>query len=315
MKILKFFNVIIPLIFFFTGIFSAYSENEPTLPDNTYCLRCHGMKTLSYIEESTGVIKNLFVDSIKFNHSNHQKLKCAVCHDKGFDIYPHNFSLETKKLQCTKCHKDDPKFDKFHFNEVEKEFYNSVHYKNLKDKFDCYSCHDPHKFEISQGNKSIEDAIKTDNEICLKCHKSTLAFSNLSDKKYIDLEIAHSWLPNLEIHWKTVMCIDCHTPTTNDISHQSHEIVGADKAEKNCVSCHSTNSILMTKLYKYQTKQSNQKNGFINSRALNEAYTIGMTRNIYLDKLSILIAVLTLAGIFIHAFGIWIGKKARQKNK
>jgi hypothetical protein len=92
-----------------------------------------------------------------------------------------------------------------------------------------------------------------------------------------------------------------------------HQILTADQAVKHCEDCHSANSLMITKLYKYKTEESRQKFGFINSVALNEAYIIGMTRNVILDQLSFLILGVMAIGISAHGTARWLSNKRRKQ--
>lgn len=279
------------------------------LKENSACLRCHAMKTLGYLDSLTGRIVNLSVDSLKFAESNHKALKCIDCHTKDYQTYPHPAVTKSENLYCLNCHKDDARFAVFRFPDVEKEFHRSVHYKELGDKFSCFQCHDPHVFAIGDSTRPVLDIVRADNQLCLNCHNSSAMFANYTDKQIPSLEYIHSWLPNNELHWKYVRCVECHTPHTK---YMSHDILAADQAERLCAECHTANSILMTKLYRYNVKEERQKNGFINASALNNAYVIGMTRNIVLDRLSLVLFGLMLLGVAGHAAGRAIS--SRRKN-
>ncbi len=282
--------------------------------DNNYCFRCHDMKTLAYRDTISGAVINLSVDKEKYQHSNHLRLKCVDCHKAGFDKFPHPDNSVKENLYCTDCHKNDSKFEKYNFPEIENDFHKSVHYVKLNNKFNCFSCHDAHEFEITQKKEYVADIINYDNSICLKCHNSKFNFSKLTDKEMPDIPSLHEWLPNKELHRKNVRCVECHTPDKESFS---HVILGKDKAQQNCEKCHSGNSILLTKLYKYRTKEAQSKSGFINGTVLNQSYVIGMTKNVFLDNLSILIFSLTVIGIIIHSIGRYAGnhKKSGRRNK
>ena len=112
------------------------------------------------------------------------------------------------------------------------------------------------------------------------------------------------------MHWQKVRCIDCHLSTEDNFLHR---ILDAEHAVRHCEDCHSANSILLTKLYKYTVQENRQKLGFINSVALNDAYIIGMTRNIILDRLSFTLLGLMLLGLAAHGFGRWYSARRRRK--
>jgi len=82
----------------------------------------------------------------------------------------------------------------------------------------------------------------------------------------------------------------------------AHDILPKEKAVKNCVECHSTNTMLTSKLYKYQNIEERKNRGTFNAVLLNQAYVIGANRNIYLNIVSAIIFGLSLLGVAIHVF-------------
>jgi hypothetical protein len=74
-----------------------------------------------------------------------------------------------------------------------------------------------------------------------------------------------------------------------------------DKAVKKCVECHSQNSLLLASLYKYQSKEKREKQGFLNGAILTETYVIGANRNRFLNVASLGIFSLVVIGLIIHA--------------
>ncbi len=278
---------------------------------NRFCLRCHGMRTLSYRDSTTNAIVSLFVDSTKFNHSNHADLNCTDCHtEKGFLQYPHSQSVKEENLYCTQCH-EASEFKKFHFQQREEEFKESVHHLKFGDKFSCFSCHDPHEFKTTFNEAIPKKMVAEDNIICLSCHDAPVQLSKLTNEPYHDLITAHKWLPKPRLHWKSVRCIECHTPAMGDV--YSHEILPAEKALKNCETCHNKNSILFSKLYRFRSKESRQKFGFFKTLAYNSPYVIGMTRDPFIDRLSVLIFLLMLAGILGHGIGRWLATRRKLR--
>jgi predicted CXXCH cytochrome family protein len=300
-------RVWLPFLIVFISVNISIAQTDPQ--SNQNCLRCHSMATLGFIDSTTGNIVNLSVNPDKFAHSNHKALKCVDCHNTEFETFPHPASLKSENLYCLNCHEDQGKFAKFRFPEIGKEFQQSVHHTRLPDEFTCFTCHDPHEFDISDVAGDVGLIIYNTNQLCLGCHNSPLRFSSLTSREFPDIAASHAWLPNAELHWRNVRCVECHTPHEEFIS---HNILPADKAEKLCAECHTANSILMAKLYRYQTKEAREKNGFINSVALNNAYIIGMTRNLLLDRLSVVIFGLALFGIILHAGGRAIGSRRKK---
>lgn len=277
---------------------------------NKNCLRCHSMKTLSYRDSLTNSIVNLYVDSNKFKASNHSKLLCTDCHeDEGFLKYPHSKKALSSILYCTDCHNTE-EFAQFKFKERETEFKQSIHYKKLKDKFTCFNCHDPHYFKTTYHDKNVKNIVEKDNAICLNCHSNTMQLSSLTNEPPKNLQIAHEWLPNPQLHWKSVRCIECHTEPNSDI--YSHKILPASQAVRKCEVCHSQNSLLFSKLYRFKIKETRQKSGFFKTLIYNTPFVIGMTKDPLIDKLSIIIFVLVLLGLTSHGLGRWFATRRKK---
>ncbi len=131
---------------------------------------------------------------------------------------------------------------------------------------------------------------------CVACHADEEMM-----RKYgiATVDKAHRWLPRISSHWDRVRCIDCHSSI--EPPNRSHDILPPEKTVKRCETCHSMNSMLMNTLYRHQKTLSREKYGFINGTILSDAYVIGVTRNIYLNMVSIAIFALTLLGIIVHA--------------
>jgi Zn finger protein HypA/HybF involved in hydrogenase expression len=284
------------------------SDSFKTLKDNKEinrnCLRCHSMSTLGYQDPLNGIIKNLSVNPENFYNSNHKDLECIECHSADFKTFPHPSQLRNENLYCLNCHQDKPELFKYSFKVIEQDFKQSIHFQKFGNKFTCFNCHDPHSFKINaRVNKEIKKTVLYDNHICLECHNNKTKIAVFTDEIIPDLNSSHQWLPHAELHWKSVRCIDCHTGKSS--AGISHKILPKEKALRNCVECHSTNSILVQSLYKFQTKQERNKEGFINAVILNNSYVIGATRNYYLNLLSFIIFGLTITGISIHGILRW----------
>lgn len=303
---------ILILIIIFNFSLSFSNENDK-------CLRCHKSGTLSILDIETKTIKSYHVDPDKFSQSNHKDLNCTTCHSDDYSKWPHPDTLEIN-FTCISCHSENsvfiqqnPEFsDKFAdvpIKHIYNEFEQSVHRKEFGDKFDCFSCHDPHSFE--RNRKPTPEKIKKDNAMCLNCHKSEYAKGVLKDVKMPVIEVTHQWLPNTKLHWDKVRCIDCHT--SYDGENLSHNIMPKEKAVKNCESCHTQNTMLLTKLYRYEQKHSQEEYGFVNGTLLSDAYVIGSTRNKLLDNLSLIVFGMTFLGLFTHGFLRW--KTRDKKNK
>ena len=301
-------------------MFGVTAAQQDTVLTNEDCFRCHESETLSLLDKETMVLKSFHVDPHDFANSNHKDLKCITCHDEGFNSWPHE--AVDVKLTCLDCHsenssfvKNNPeyrnKFEGIPAKNIYEEFEKSVHFQRHSDDFDCFSCHDPHSFDRKEIPS--EEKIAADNQMCFNCHQT----DGNSKTKMIDADVppvdfAHEWLPERELHWNKVRCIDCHT--SYEGKNLSHNIMPKEDAVRKCESCHSQNSILMTKLYKYESKESKEKYGFVNGALLNDAYVIGSTRNELMINASYLIFGLAFLGMFVHGLLRYLSNKKENED-
>ena len=275
--------------------------------ENNTCLRCHANYHYEFPNsDSSRVIRkelcsNYVIDTTLFYSSNHKTFKCTDCHSEDFSTYPHNASLKAEQnYACMDCHAGDEAYSKYHFEEINTHFENSIHYKADKDAFTCWQCHDPHTYKTNaRVSHNVTKTVLYDNNICLGCHANINRMEVLTTKDKTNIVEKHDWLPNQELHFKNVRCVECHA-RQNDTLLVSHKILPKSKAVHLCAECHSQNSLLMASLYKYKVKQNRQQFGFINSVILNESFVIGANRNYYLNVISIALAIITLSGIIIH---------------
>jgi formate-dependent nitrite reductase cytochrome c552 subunit len=203
---------------------------------------------------------------------------------------------------------------------AEQQFEASVHARNLKDKFTCSTCHSPHVDLIASKLIDPHKIVAQDNKHCLECHDSDLQFSKFApdDEKTSlkkvrpNIDAIHEWLPNTRLHWQAVRCVECHTPPTKTLS---HEILDKEKAEKNCLACHSANSSLKTRLYRHLVKEEQQTLGFANSVILSNSYVLGATRHPVLDTLILVAFAAMILGLLAHGIGRIVARIIqRRKN-
>jgi formate-dependent nitrite reductase cytochrome c552 subunit len=177
----------------------------------------------------------------------------------------------------------------------------SVHYKASDERFNCWMCHNPHGYELAlREDKPIVEVVKISNDMCLSCHDNKFKYGLLSDDEPRNLAEVHSWLPKQGRHFAKVRCVDCHTKVQEDIL-VAHNVLPKEEALRNCVQCHSSNSVLMESLYAHRAKESRQESGFFNAVVLNEGYIIGANRNKALNYISLGIFGLLIIGIGVHA--------------
>jgi hypothetical protein len=206
-----------------------------------------------------------------------------------------------EKFNCLDCHGGDEAYAKYHFEQIDAEYQQSVHFKLQDEGFTCWKCHNPHTYKITVRNGvNLRQTIAYDNAICLDCHSNFDRFQLLTEKAEINIIKKHDWLPNQALHFSSVRCIECHTQVSDSIL-VAHLIKPKEEAVDRCNECHSKNSLLMASLYKFKSKEQRQ-DGFFNGIILNESYVIGANRNEYLNILSLAVFALVLAVIMIHIF-------------
>lgn len=275
---------------------------EKVRQSNSACLACHseaGLKSLpTGVTFDIGKARRFQVDPQAFERSNHGQVECVACHVTGFTEYPHAEKAREQINWCDECHTRA-------FLVIEEQFLASVHARKFKDSFTCVTCHDPHVFVKADHFSTAREAVRQDNAMCLNCHSSDENFARISKEGRPQIDAIHDWLPNTELHWSAVRCVECHTPVAK--KYLSHEIVDAEKAERQCVSCHTTNSELRVRLYRHLVAEERNRVGFVNSAILNESYIVGATRNETLDWLSFIILGLVVLGLAGHTLARVLG--------
>jgi len=285
-------------------------SNHKNAGENENCFKCHGQSKYSYENSESKktatkkMYAELIIDRSVFYESNHREFKCIDCHSEDYNTFPHKGSLRMEsKPNCLDCHGGDEKYAKFHFENIEKEFQESVHSEKHSQDFTCWMCHNPHTYKINaRTNENIKQTIAYDNAICLNCHGNLSNYQLLTDKANPNLLTKHDWIPNQKLHFLSVRCVECHTKKINDSTLVAHKILPKKEAVRNCDQCHSSNSILMAALYKYKIKEVRSAKGFFKGVITNDSYVIGANRNYYLNVLSLIIAGFVILVIIIHAF-------------
>ena len=287
----------------------AQNIDPAIVQENGECFNCHGHEKYYYyndwVEKDIKERMNPYyiIDSVKFYQSNHKTFRCIDCHSMDYTEFPHDRQLRMEPLyECMDCHGWDDTWAQYNFEKIDEEYQKSVHNTKHTEEFSCWMCHDPHTYKLNaRSNLSITEVISYDNEICLSCHADRDKYQLISSKTNPNILDTHDWLPNQEAHFRHVRCIECHTKVQDTIL-VAHNILPKEKAVRNCVECHSDNSLLMASLYRYEVAERRNKLGFLNGAILSEAYVIGANSNPLLKKLSIAIFVLVLLAIGVHAF-------------
>jgi len=288
---------------------SQEDEIAETKLANESCFKCHGQKKYFYYnpELDREIKKSMCPDRIikadEYYSSNHRTFTCNTCHSDDYSNFPHSGGLRMEeKLVCIDCHGGDEDWAKYKFEEIEEEFVKSVHSTSYDEAFSCWMCHDPHSYHITLRTDSVlSNTIAYDNSICLSCHANIDKYQLLTDKINPNVLTTHEWLPNQTLHFLNVRCIECHVEIRDDIM-VGHNIRPKEEAIHDCIECHSSDSRLMTTLYKHRVKETRTKNGFLNGVMVDDTFVIGANRNPILNKGSVIIFLLTIGGILIHGF-------------
>jgi len=294
---------------------SIQAQEKPLAPENDLCLKCHTHQTITFLNTLTKrqdkrLMNPLYIlDKDHFAKGVHAKFKCIDCHSAEYGKYPHNAELKLEPLStCLDCHGGDAKYASYQFEKIDEEFQKSVHFKKSGESFTCSKCHNQHYYQAKSRNSFVVgDIVLFSNEMCMSCHSNNSKFQLISDKLKPALSQIHEWLPNQELHFKNVRCIECHTQVVDSLS-VSHNILPKEKALKNCVECHSKNSMLEASLYKYKNLKSRGDKGKLNTIISNKSYVIGAYQNIWLNYISLIIFVMVLIGISIHTIARIIKK-------
>lgn len=279
-----------------------------TYSSNQTCFNCHGDKTYYYyndwVERDVKARMNpyLIIDSARYYEGVHKTFVCIDCHSMDYETFPHDGQLRMEEIYtCIDCHGGDDDYADYQFERIEEEFLQSVHSANHTENFTCWSCHDPHSYKVAaRSEKEITEMVQYNNDMCLSCHADFDNYQLISSLSNPNILETHTWLPNQALHFQKVRCIECHANIQEDI-YVAHNVGMKEDAVKKCEECHSENSLLMASLYRFKAKEFRTQKGFLNSAVLGNSYIIGANRNIYLNRISLLIYGLVLLGIAIHA--------------
>ncbi|MDB4303411.1 cytochrome c3 family protein [Desulfosarcina sp.] len=304
--------IFLSVILIWSATVAQDESDEPRVydyaEDNHQCLKCHGHKTYHYYNENLEkdhkdrMNPYFIVDSVEFYESNHWNFSCTDCHSYDYNDFPHSGELRMEeKLNCLDCHEGDDTYADYNFEGIDDEFQKSVHSTLHSEEFTCWMCHNPHSYKINaRTNDQILETIQYDNAICLSCHADIDKYQLMSELANPNLIDKHEWLPNQALHFLNVRCIECHAEIKEDMM-IAHNVQPKEKAVKLCVECHSSNSLLLASLYKFQAIERRNKLGFVNAAILNNSYIIGANRNYYLNVISLVMFGMVILGIGIHA--------------
>lgn len=279
-------------------------------PKNHPCLRCHSSQIISYSNEVTGKEQKrlmnpyYIIDTVGVRAGVHKNFDCTDCHAFDYTTYPHDGKLKLQPMNsCLDCHGGDPTYATYQFDRINEEFQKSVHFQVSGENFTCARCHNQHTYHPTARNSSnVVEIVEYSNSLCLSCHNNMSKYELVSGHANPKIVQIHEWLPNQELHFKHVRCIECHTEVTDSLM-VSHNILSKDKAVRKCAECHNSDSRLKASLYKYTNLQArNDSTNNLGSFFANESYVIGAQQFPLLKKISYIIILICLGAISIHLF-------------
>lgn len=279
--------------------------------ENDQCFSCHsetGLKSPPKAGMDLGKLRGLLVSPVALKGSDHDQMACTKCHKAGYKDHPHADGARESLAECQDCHAKKSM-------RIERQLDKSVHAKNLSETLTCAKCHDAHVMRVAAKLGDPRKIVAQDNKVCVDCHDSDAAYGKLAPEKKRRPLLAetHEWLPNMRQHWDAVRCVECHTPPDEKIV--SHEILDKEKAERKCVTCHSTDTALRARLYRHLVKEEQNRHGFLNSVVLSNSYVLGATRHPGLDSVLVGLSAATLLGVLGHgAIRIFASILRRRKR-
>ncbi len=317
---------------------SAFAQLAHT--ETLQCLACHAGPDRFVEDPETGKITSVTIRMGDYRRGDHTKTKCLDCHKEGFEQYPH---VKTKTETCMDCHprkdkgaKDDKPYE---YHRIREEFEETVHFKEYKHKeekccgtapkrptagtvkeddkgnerFTCEHCHNPHYFKATAHIKLPQAILKNDNEPCVRCHEDA-AKGPLADPAEPSMVAAHAYLPHVDLHLRSTRCVDCHTNVQKTVAHDLPEGKGADQG---CNSCHSIDTVVANRLYRYVTDPERTL-GFGNAKMLRDNYTMGANRHWVADWTSYVLIGLSTLAILVHGwlriFYSWRRRKSPESE-
>jgi len=308
-------RLIFIILLFFVSSLSLFAQSNYDNAKNHMCLKCHSSQIISYHNDVTDKEQKklmnpyYIIDSTAIKNGVHKSFDCTDCHSYEYSTYPHQANLKLEPMaNCLDCHGGDPTFATYQFEKINEEFQKSVHFKVSGDDFTCGKCHNQHTYHpTARSSSDVLEIVAYSNSLCLSCHNDMNKYELVSGHENPKLIQIHDWLPNQELHFKHVRCIECHTEVVDSLM-VSHNILSKDKAVRKCVECHNTDSRLKASLYKYTNLQSRSDGSSVKSILYNESYVIGSQQFPLLKKLSFIIFFLAISVMFIHLFFRYIKK-------
>jgi hypothetical protein len=253
----------------------------------------------------------LSIDVKAYRRSSHGALKCATCHEWGYDRVPHRAPRGRDPYACVYCHRNDDVLKPYQLEKRKGEFKKSHHVDTFGRKFGCHDCHDPHRFFPIPKGKGVRPQVDRANDICARCHAAKKPLMPFEDAP--PLSKTHEWLPNQEAHFAALSCVTCHAKPGG----LNHEVRLAKEAQQDCRGCHGKDAEKLGGLYTATKKPAGGGNLFdvSNQSLFEEAYVIGATRSPLLDRLSQVGFALCVAFVLTHGLALAVARRRRRAEE
>lgn len=299
-----FFFAILLFCFLFPNHINAQFYDDAR---NHSCLKCHSSQTYTFhnslmeTEEIKLMNPHYILDTLQLKTGVHKSFDCTDCHSYDYMTYPHNANLKLEPLAtCLDCHGGDETYATYQFETIQEEFQKSIHYEVYGDNFTCAKCHSQHTYATTaRTSANVRDIVDYSNQMCLSCHNDMVKYNLVSSGDKAEIVQIHDWLPNQELHFANVRCIECHTQVQDSLM-VSHNVLKKEMAVRKCVECHTANSRLKASLYKYENLRQRSEDGKLKTVLSNETYVIGSHQIPFLITLSYIIFFAIFVGIVIH---------------
>jgi hypothetical protein len=205
------------------GLFlSIGSANAAIVTDDENCMMCHKYPGLSRVNDE-GYLRLFYVDSERYSHSVHTKVKCSGCHADITEI-PHK---DAKQVDCAaECHIKESGSEKpFSHKKILEVLQTSIHNpenENVRAKIEedfptCTSCHSNPQYRFVAGDvDNVEDARHQERvfQKCAVCHDDN------TDYRYYFNHVTHR-LKNLSPSEDVVKtCSKCHSKEEMAVRHK-----------------------------------------------------------------------------------------------
>ncbi|MBG0777291.1 MAG: cytochrome b/b6 domain-containing protein [Desulfovibrionaceae bacterium] len=254
-----------------TGIVqgAAAAKHSDAVPgpvpiDSTTCLKCHGKPDIQGVTPR-GMTLRLHIPEQEYVRSAHGGFRCVECHvgsqgAKSFDVVPHKLSAEESPT-CLNCHQKG-------FDHVVEDVRASQHYKKVGGKVGCADCHEAHAQPRKMPEDRYEDAVEGDNRPCVACHTNLTRFKTIAGRAVFTQNLSHEFLPEKEKHFRSVRCVECHTPTS---AKAVHRILPKEESLKDCTACHTERDSLYVAAVRTYADDAPGAGGFLGRNLFDEA--------------------------------------------